>query len=123
LPAAGNVEVSGVAPGSTQVEVQVDGVTVTSVKSAPVTGEWGPVSIPINATSAVSIALPENYATLPCIGNGGTEVVKVTVGGATTSLPRTGASGTGTTVRVALVTIGLGLVLLVGARRHRRVNA
>ena len=114
---------SGVAPGATQVEVQVDGVTVTTVQSAPVTGVWGPVTIAINATSAVSIALPENYATLPCIGNGGTEVVKVTVGGGSSSLPRTGASGTGTTVRIALVVIGLGLVLVVGARRRRRVRA
>lgn len=123
LAAAGTVEVSGVAPGATQVEVQVDGVTVATAQSAPVTGVWGPVTIAINATSAVSIALPENYATLPCIGNGGTEVVKVTVGTGTTSLPRTGASGTGTMVRVALVVIGLGLVLVVGARRRRRVRA
>jgi hypothetical protein len=123
LPAAGTVTVSGVAPGSTQVEVQVDGVTVTTVQSAPVTGAWGPVTIPIRATSAVSVALPESYATLPCIGNGGTEVVKVMVGGSSASLPRTGSSGTGTTVRVALVAIGVGFVLVVGAGRRRRARA
>ena len=123
LPAAGTVDVSGVAPGATQVEVQVDGVTVITVESAPVTGVWGPVTIPISATSSISSALPENYATLPCIGNGGTEVVKVTVGGGSASLPRTGGSGTGTTVRIALVVIGVGLVLVVGARRRRRVRA
>ncbi len=123
LAAPGTVDVSGVAPGATQVEVQVDGVNVTTVQSSPVTGVWGPVTIAINATSAVSIALPENYATLPCIGNGGTEVVKVNVGGGSSSLPRTGASGTGTTVRIALVVIGVGLVLVVGARRRRRVPA
>jgi hypothetical protein len=123
LPAAGTVVVSGVAPGSTQVEVQVDGVTVATVQSAPVTGVWGPVTIQINATSVVSIALSENYATLPCVGNAGTEVVKITVGGSAASLPRTGSSGTGTMVRIALVVIGVGLVLVVGAGRRRRVRA
>jgi len=120
LANAGKVAVSGVAPGSTKVEVRVDGVTAATAQSAPVSGIWGPVSVEVTSTSTISIALPDNYATLPCIGNGGTEVVKVSVG-ASVGLPRTGSDSSHTAL-VALAAIGVGLVLVVGARRRRSVR-
>ena len=118
LEAPGTVEVAGIAPGTTQVEVQVDGVTAATVQSEPVTGEWGPVLVDIQATSVITIALPENYANLPCIGNSGTEVVRVTVGRTRANLPLTG-SDTGRWAFVGLAAIGLGTALVVGARRRR----
>lgn len=121
LPSAGTAEVSGVAPGTTSVDILVDGRRVATVQSAPVTGAWGPVRIAISATSTVSIALPETYATLPCIGNGGNEVVTVSVGTTSKPLAFTG-SATSRTVLFALAVIGVGSVLLVSARRRRTAH-
>jgi len=81
------------------------------------------VAITMGTLLAASAVVALVTAAPAGVHNGGTEVVKVTVGGGSSSLPRTGASGTGTTVRIALVAIGVGLVLVVGARRRRRVRA
>ena len=124
LDGPGPVQVAGVAPGTTEVAIQVDGVTVTTVEAAPVTGTWGPVTVDIAATSIITIALPDNYATLPCIGNGGTEAVRVRVGGASANvnLARTG-SDTNRWVPIGIASLGLGIVLVVGARRRRRLSS
>jgi hypothetical protein len=121
LDGAGTVQVAGVAPGTTKVGIQVDGVTVVTVESEPVTGEWGPVSVDIATTSIITIELPDNYATLPCIGNGGAEAVRVTVRGGSASLARTG-SDTSRWVPIGIASLGLGIVLVAGARRRRAAS-
>lgn len=118
LATGGPVDVSGTAPPSTQVSVFLDGVLAATTTSAPVTGAWGPVPVTVTATSAISVSIAPTYGTTPCIGIAGEQVEVVRVAGATASLPRTG-SDTGQTVAAAAALVGVGLVLLVGARRRR----
>jgi LPXTG-motif cell wall-anchored protein len=119
LDGPGTVQVSGTAPASTELRILVDGVTVATVTTDPVTGAFGPVAVQITTTSTVSIALPVNYATLPCTGVGNVEVERAPQ---VVSLPRTG-SDTSQYVLAALAAIGVGLVLVVATKRRRDIHS
>jgi LPXTG-motif cell wall-anchored protein len=124
-----SVTVSGTAPGTTQVTILLNGVPApgaspsATVLSDPVTGAFGPVTVPITqaGTNQISIQLPVNYASLVCVGNGGTDVVEVLANAASQALPRTG-SDTSTYVLVGVVLVGVGAALVVGARRRRNAR-
>lgn len=123
LAATGPVSVSGTAPGSTLVTVLLDGVPQGSDTSDAATGAWGPIAVNIPAGGGqISIQLPQVYAELPCIGNGGADVVRVLVETATQALPRTG-SETRQYVFLGSALLAIGLVLFVGAKRRREVHS
>lgn len=117
LAAAGPVNVSGTAPGSTLVTVLLNGSPVGTATSDKVTGAWGPVTVNIpDGGGQISIQLPQVYGALPCTGNGNVQVSRVIA-----ALPRTG-SETRQYVFLGSALLAIGLVLFVGAKRRREVS-
>lgn len=125
-PAGGVLTVTGLAPGTSLVQIYYDPVgaqgpflVAGDVPTNPVTGAFQ-ASFFVTVSGEVLVAV-DDYAGLPCIGNAGTNVNRP--GASTTGrLPTTGANNTTTYALAGLAALSVGLVLVVSARRRSAIR-
>jgi LPXTG-motif cell wall-anchored protein len=121
-PNGGTVTVQGVAPGDSTVRVFADGELIATVQSDPVTGNFS-VSFFIARSVEITVSI-DDYPATGCgiVGQGVIRGPGARGSGAAGSLARTGSSGTGDIVMVALALIAAGAVLLVATRRKDTIR-
>jgi LPXTG-motif cell wall-anchored protein len=117
-PGGGFVVVQGSAPGSSVINVFVDGVFRQSVTTDPIDGSFS-VTIFIGQTSRVAITI-DDYPALGCAVDTRNQTASRGTGAG--NLPRTGSDHVETTVLVALALVLVGAVLVVAVRRHEHVR-